>query len=200
MNWFEDTPPQITLERELPRFPFPTAKEIEEAKIRLPSWFTMDVWRDAANIFALPPVSPNYPDNNKERVYHVNRKDFQGIPLILPDEKVCSFSAEYSARGIQDGKEKRIKRRFESVPCVVFSFDNGPRFRIPAAHHQLFVLWLLERGREFDMKDTVFLDWETVKNHPAVINTEKYLIIEICFRFFSVSFHVLKKSSMLVRS
>jgi hypothetical protein len=169
VNWFEDRPPRVIFDRDLPRFLLPNLTQLEDSKMSLPDWLTTDVWKQAENVFALPPVSKNYPEDNVEKVFQIDPKDFSGIPVFLEKEHLSSFSTDWNSQPvISEGREERVKKSIDSLPCIVFSFNGGPSFRIPAAHHQLFAMWFVERGCAIDFKDVDLLDWETKKNNNSV--------------------------------
>jgi hypothetical protein len=152
VNWFNDEPPALILKRARPSFPFPTPGQSD---VPVPSWLTFEVWEQAKNVFALPPVSENYPQNDGQ-IFTLNEDNYAVLPIFLSDEDFCNFSAEWNAGEGNKGV-------LQSLPCIAFGFNDGPVFRIPAVHHQLLVHWLIERSSDSNVKEANLLDWETKK-------------------------------------
>jgi hypothetical protein len=154
-NWFGKEPPALVIGRALPRFPLPTAEDVSKGHIKLPKWLTPEVWQASQKFFALPPVSKNYPHNDGvDKIFKLTSRKDSTMRVVLKSHDLSNFSTEYR---VSDKATEKIA----SLPCVLFSVDNGLVFRIPAAQHQLFALWLMESGHEDGFERRRKLEWET---------------------------------------
>ena len=156
-NWFGKEPPALVIGRELPSFPLPTPDDISKGRqIMPPRWLTPEVWEASQNFLTLPPVSKNYPQNDGvEKVFQLTSETDSTMRVVLKNRQLVNFSAEY--RVSDDGTKKKIA----SLPCILISVDDGLQFRIPAAHHQLFALWLMQCADVDGFERRRKLNWET---------------------------------------
>jgi hypothetical protein len=154
-NWFQDPQPALIPDRALPRFPFPSSSDAGGANVDIPTWLTREVWQEADKIFGLPAVSQNYPQKDRKKILRLKDDDSSQIPLFLRKEDLVYFSAEWCV-----DEDRKKKTQIASFPCVVFSVKKETAFRIPAVHHQLFVLWLLAKSEKSSFKVAEKLEWE----------------------------------------